>query len=53
MNQSNTSSPRGSEVPLESQRVWWQLKSLRMKRLILEEGRMEGEKKSILSERSE
>ena len=47
MIQSNTSSPRGSEVPLESQRGWWQLKSPRMKRC-LEEGRMEGEKASVL-----
>ena len=47
MTQSNTSSPRGSVVPLESQRVGWQLKSPRMKRF-LEEGRIEGEKESVL-----
>ena len=47
MTQSKTSSPRGSEVPLESQSGWWQLKSPRMKRF-LEEGRMEGEKESVL-----
>ena len=47
MTQSNTSSPRRSEVPLESQSGWWQLKSRRMKRF-LEEGRMEGEKESVL-----
>ena len=39
--------PQGSEVPLESRRGWWQLKSPRMKRF-LEEGRMEGEKESVL-----
>ena len=48
MTQSNTSSPWGLEVPLESQRGRWQLKSLIMKN-ILEEGRMEGEKESVLS----
>ena len=37
----------GSEVPIESQREWWQLKSPRMKRF-LEEERMEGEKESDL-----
>ena len=37
MNQSNTSSPRGSEVPLESPRGQWQLKSPRMKRFLKEE----------------
>ena len=47
MTQSNTSSPQGSEVPLESQRGCWQLKSPRMKRF-LEEGRIEGEKESVL-----
>ena len=47
MTQSNTSSPRESEVPLESQSGSWQLKSPRMKRF-LEEGRMEGEKESVL-----
>ena len=47
MIQLNTSSPRGSEVPLEFQKVWWQLKSPRMKRF-LEEGSMEGEKESVL-----
>ena len=47
MTQSNTSSPRGSEVSLESRRGWWQLKSPRMKRF-LEEGRMKGEKESVL-----
>ena len=47
MTQSNTSSPWESEVPLESQRGWWQLKSPGMKRF-LEEGRIEGEKESVL-----
>ena len=47
MTHSNTSSLRDSEVPLESQRGGWQLKSLRMKRFV-EEGRMEGEKESVL-----
>ena len=47
MTQLNTSSPRGSEVPLESQRGWWQLKSPRMKRF-LEEEKREGEKESVL-----
>ena len=47
MTQSNTSSSRGSEVHLESQRGSWQLKSSRMKRF-LEEGRMEEEKESVL-----
>ena len=47
MTQSNTSYPRGSEVPLESQRGWWQLKSPTMKRF-LEEERMEGEKEWVL-----
>ena len=47
MTQLNTSSPRGSEVPLESQWGQWQLKSPRMKRC-LEEGRMEREKESVL-----
>ena len=37
MTQSNASSPRGSEVPFESQRGWWQLKSPRMKRFLEEE----------------
>ena len=37
----------GPEVPLESQRRSWQLKSPRLKRF-LEEGRMEGEKESVL-----
>ena len=45
--QSNTSSPRGSEIPLESQRGWWQLKSPRMKSF-LEEERIEAKKKSVL-----
>ena len=45
--QSNTSSLLGSEVSLESQREWCQLKSPRIKRF-LEEGSMEGEKKSVL-----
>ena len=48
MTQSNTSSPRGSEVPLETQRERWQLKSPRMKRF-LEEERMGREKESVLS----
>ena len=43
----NTSSPRGSEVPLESQRAWWQSRFPRMKRF-MEEERMEGEKESVL-----
>ena len=47
MTQLNTSSLRGSEVPLESQRGGWQLKSPRMKRF-LEEERIEGEKESVL-----
>ena len=47
MTQSNTSSPKGLEVPLETKRGWWQLKFPRMKRF-LEEGRMEGEKESVL-----
>ena len=47
MTQLNTSSLQASEVPLESQRGWWQLKSQRMKRF-LEEKRLEGEKESIL-----
>ena len=47
MNQINTSSPWGSEVPFESQRGCWQLKSSRMKRF-LEEERMEEEKKLVL-----
>ena len=47
MTQLNTSSLRGSEVTLESQRERWQLKSTRMKRF-LEEERMEGEKESVL-----
>ena len=42
MTQSNTSSPRGSEVTLESQRGW-QLKSPRMKKFL-----DEGEKESVL-----
>ena len=46
MTQSNTSSPQGSEVPLESQRGLWQLKSPRMKKFLKEE-RMEGEKVSV------
>ena len=46
MNQSNTSSPRTSEVFLESQRGRWQLKPSGMKRF-LEEGRMEGEKSRL------
>ena len=54
MTQSNTSSPRGSEIPFECQRGRWQLKFPRMKRF-LEEGRVEGEKDSVLppSEKSE
>ena len=47
MTESNTFSLRGSEVPLESQRGSWQLKSPRMKRF-LEEETMEGEKESVL-----
>ena len=47
MTQSNTSSPRGYEVPIESQRGRWQLKPSRMKRF-LKEGRMKGEKESVL-----
>ena len=47
MTQSNTSSPLGSEVPLESQRERWQLKFPRMKRF-LEEERIEGEKQLVL-----
>ena len=47
MAQSNTSSPPGLEVPLESQRGWCELKSQRMKKIV-EEGRMEGEKESVL-----
>ena len=47
MTESNTSSPCGSEVPFESQRGRWQLKSPRMKRF-LDEGRMEGKKESVL-----
>ena len=43
MTQSNTSSPQGSEVPLESQRGRRQLKSPRMKRFL-----KEGEKESVL-----
>ena len=43
----NTSSPRWSKVTLESQRELWQLKSPRMKRFLVE-GRMEGEKESVL-----
>ena len=46
MAQSNTSFPRGSEVLLESQRGWWQLKSPGIKRF-LEEERMEGEKEAV------
>ena len=34
MIQSNTSTPWGSEVPFESQRGQWQLKSSRMKRFL-------------------
>ena len=34
MTQLNTSSQRRSEIPLESQREWWQLKSPRMKRFL-------------------
>ena len=37
MTQSNTSSLRGSEILLESQRGWWLLKSPRMKRFLEEE----------------
>ena len=47
MTQLNTSSPRWSEVPLESHKGSWQLMSPRMKRF-LEEERMEGEKESVL-----
>ena len=47
MTQSNTSSPRGSEVPLESQRERWQLNSPRMNKF-LEEGRIEAKKESVL-----
>ena len=47
MTQSNTSLPRGSEVPFEFQRGSWQLKSPKMKTL-LEEERMEEEKESVL-----
>ena len=47
MTQSNASFPLGSEVPFESERRSWQLKSFRMKRF-LEDGRMEGEKESVL-----
>ena len=48
MTQSNTSSPRGSEVPLESQRGRSQLKSPRMKGFLEEERMEEGEKESVL-----
>ena len=48
MTQLNTSSPRGSEITLVSQRaIDGKLNSPRMKRF-LEEGRMEGKKKSVL-----
>ena len=47
MTQPNTSTSRASEVPLESQRGWGQLKPPRMKRF-LEKRRVEGEKESVL-----
>ena len=47
MTQSNTSSPRGLEVTLESQKLRWQLKSPRIKRFLVEE-RMEMEKELVL-----
>ena len=47
MTQSNTSSLRGSEVPLESQRGLWQLKFPRIK-IFFEEERVEGEKELVL-----
>ena len=47
MTQSNTSSTKELEIPLESQRARGQLKSPKMKRS-LEEGRMEGEKELFL-----
>ena len=47
MTQSNTSTPRGSEVPIESLRGYCQLKSTRMKRF-LEKRKMEGENESVL-----
>ena len=43
MTQSNTFSPRGSEVHFESQKGRWKLKSPRMKKFL------EGEKESVLS----
>ena len=47
MTQLNTSSPWGLEVPFESYRGWWQLKSPKTKRF-LEERRIEGKKESVL-----
>ena len=47
MTQLKTSFPQGSEVPFESLRRRWKLKSARLKRCI-EERRMEEEMKSVL-----